>query len=282
MKRTTYEAYLQSVHRVIHHIETHYADRLSTALLAQVAGYSRYHFHRIFLAITGESLGEYIRKVRLLHSAPKLRNDVRVTDVAMESGYETPAAFAKAFKARFGQTPTDFSKQTKQLKGAKMIQPDIVTLDPQEVLCVRRTGDYKVACSGAWETLMKFAYTQKIKHKRNLMGKTAKMLSIGYDDPRTTPESDRRCDACVSYDDKQVIPEGDVIAKSIDGGTYLSYLHKGSYDQLETVYAELFAYIVSHEMTLADRPPFEQYLNRDPRRTKPENLRTRIYIPIER
>ena len=40
-------------------------------------------------------------------------------------------------------------------------------------------------------------------------------------------------------------------------------------------------YIISHEMTIDDKPVFEKYYNHDPRRTKPENLRTETYIPIK-
>ena len=47
------------------------------------------------------------------------------------------------------------------------------------------------------------------------------------------------------------------------------------------VYANMMDYIISHEMTIDDKPAFEKYYNRDPRRTKPENLRTEIYIPIK-
>ena len=66
---------------------------------------------------------------------------------------------------------------------------DVKTVEvaPTEVLCVRRTGDYMVSAGQAFEVLMGFAYTQKIKHKKSLMGKEARMFGIGYDDPNSVP-----------------------------------------------------------------------------------------------
>ena len=52
------------------------------------------------------------------------------------------------------------------------------------------------------------------------------------------------------------------------------------YLSLKETYAVMMNYMIENEMTMADRPPFEKYLNRDSRRTKPENLRTEIFIPI--
>ena len=162
-----------------------------------------------------------------------------------------------------------------------MIKPKIVDFESIEVLYVQREGDYATTASKAWEVLMGFAYTQKMKHKKNLMGKEAQMFGIGHDDPNTIPAKKLRYDACISYDDKSVKPEGEIGVKTIKGGKHLYYLHKGSYDNLKEVYSKMINYITQHEITMSNRAPFEKYLNKDPRRTKTENLKTEIYIPIE-
>ncbi len=281
MKKTTYDEYLQSVYKVVYYIEENYSNDLKLECLAKISGFSKYHFHRIFHAVIGETLNSFIRRVRLANSASKLTGRFSVTEVAMQSGYETPASFAKAFKECYGLSPKMFFKRKLQKKGEIMIEPKIVKFEPLEVLCVRKRGDYTQSAKEAWSVLMKFAYTQKIKYKKNLMGKDAEMFGIGYDDPNTTPAENLRYDACISYDDKSVTPEGEIVVKTIKGGKHLYYLHKGAYDGLKAVYDDLMRYVIDHELTLADRPPFERYLNRDPRRTKPQNLKTEIYIPIE-
>lgn len=281
MKKTTKDEYLQAVYRVIYHIEKHYGDDLSVELLSKIARFSKYHFHRVFHSIVGMSMGEYIRMVRLQESSSKLRSDVSVTEVALKSGYETHASFAKAFKVRFGLSPKEFSKKTKEQKGYIMIEPKIVDFETVEVLCVRKMGDYTVSAGEAFGALMSFAYEQKIKHKKKLLGKDSMLFGIGYDDPNTTPLDDLRYDACITHDDKTVEPKGEVVVKSIEGGKHLYYLHRGSYEGLKKVYADMIQYMIENELTIANRPPFERYLNRDPRRTKPQNLKTEIYIPIE-
>ena len=74
---------------------------------------------------------------------------------------------------------------------------------------------------------MSFAYAQKIKYKKNLMGSDAMMFGIGHDCPETTPSEDLRYDACITYDDTSVKPEGEIGLKSIESGKCLCYLHKG-------------------------------------------------------
>ncbi len=281
MKKTTKDEYFQAVYKVVHYIEMHYAKELDLEVLAKLSGFSKYHFHRIFLSIVGENLNAYIRKVRLSLSTRKLANGLSVTEVAMQSGYETPASFAKAFKERFGFSPRAFSKKYQTGANKMNIQPKIINFDAVEVLYVRKKGDYMVSAGEAWEVLMPFAYAQKIKHKKNIMGKDAQMFGIGHDCPETTPAQDLRYDACISYDDKSVKPEGEIAVKFIEGGKCLCHLHKGSYEGVKDVYASMMDYVIENELTMDDKPVFEKYYNRDPRRTKPENLRTEIYIPIK-
>ncbi len=280
MKKITKDTYLQSVYRVILYIEQHYPENLTIEELSRVAGFSPYHFHRIFKSIIGESLGSHIRRVRLAMSTSKFLTDQSITAIAMESGYETPASFTKAFKHHFGITPREFSKRIRSTKGSNMLEPIYVNLEPIDVLCARKTGDYMTSCGEAWEMVMAFAYKQKIQHKKSLMGKEAMMFGIGHDNPGITDVDKLRCDACISLDDPSVQPEGAITVKTIAGGRYAMFLHKGAYDKLQSVYNAIGDWIVEKGVSLRDEPMFEKYLNRDPRRTKPENLRTEIYVPI--
>jgi len=280
MKTITKDDYIQSVYKVTLYIEQNYNQELTLEELAKVAGFSKYHFHRVFKTIVGESLGSHIRRIRLARSTSKFMTNRKITQIAMDSGYETNASFSKAFKKQFGITPKEFSQKVKTTKGLKMLEPKFVELEPVEVLYVRKTGDYNKSCGEAWEVLMAFAYQQKIKYKKNLMGKEAMAFGIGHDNPSVTDVDELRCDACISWDDRTVEPVGEIGHKTIAGGKYAMFLHKGSYDKLKSVYAEIGDWIVESGVMLRDEPMFEKYLNRDPRRTKPENLRTEIYVPI--
>jgi AraC family transcriptional regulator len=281
MKKVTKDDYIQSVYKVILYIERNYHEELTLEELSKIASFSKYHFHRIFKSIIGETVGEYVRKVRLQNSTRKLStSNQNITQIALDIGYETNASFSKAFKERFGVTPKEFSKNLKSKQRTIMIEPKIVELEPIEVLYIRKIGDYTKVAGEAWESIMSFAYPQKIKFKKNLMGKDAQMFGIGHDDPSITQKNELRYDACISYDDKSVKPRGEIGVKTIEGGRYIKYLHKGAYEGLKESYQKVMDWIIENNYTIANKPPFEKYLNRDPRRTKPENLKTEIYIPV--
>jgi AraC family transcriptional regulator len=180
----------------------------------------------------------------------------------------------------FGTSPSLY-KQTKHdlLKEIAMIKPvRIEDIRPISVYCARNTGPYD-SCGAAWETLMKFAYTQKFKCKKNLMGNQARMFGISYDDPDVVAPENLRYDACITADD-EITLENDIEKREISGGRYIVFLHKGPYDGLSDTYSSAYRYVLENYQ-IRDVPSFEQYLNRDPRRTKPENLKTEIWIPVE-
>ena len=281
MKKITKDDYIQSVYRVIFYIEQNYRSDLTLEELSKIANFSKYHFHRVFKSIVGENLSDYIRRVRLSSTTLKFKTDKKITQIALGSGYETNASFSKAFKKHFGITPKEFSLMQKKKKGSKMLQPKIVELEPVEVLCVRKEGAYDKSAKEAWEVLMGFAYQNKIKYKKKLMGKGALMFGIGHDNPNIIDGNKLRYDACITWDDKSVKQEGEIFSKIIEGGKYAMFLHKGAYENLKSTYDEIGDWIVESGAEVRDLPMFEKYLNRDPRRTKPENLKTEIYVPLK-
>jgi AraC family transcriptional regulator len=109
-------AALQSYHarmqRVLDHIDQHIDDDLDLDALSSIAAYSKYHFHRQFTAIFGLSVHRYIQLVRMKRASYRLAyaNTQSVTDIAMDAGYDAPDAFARAFRQRFGQSPSSFRK----------------------------------------------------------------------------------------------------------------------------------------------------------------------------
>jgi AraC family transcriptional regulator len=94
---------------VMRYIRHHIDKPLNRETLADVAGFSVPHFHRIFRAHVGESAISYIRRLRLERAARKLRmGAVDITEVALAAGYDTHAAFGKAFKGQFALSPSEF------------------------------------------------------------------------------------------------------------------------------------------------------------------------------
>lgn len=98
-----------SIFSVQQYIRRHIHEPLNREVLADVAGFSIPHFHRIFTAHTGESAISYVRRMRLIAAGRKLRmGAVDIMQVALAAGYESHAAFGKAFKKQFGVSPSAF------------------------------------------------------------------------------------------------------------------------------------------------------------------------------
>lgn len=97
------------IHKVEQYIHEHINEPLRRERLAAAAGFSVPHLHRIFIAQRGESIASYVRRMRLLRAGRKLRiGAVDITAVALAAGYDSHAAFSKAFKQQFGLSPSEF------------------------------------------------------------------------------------------------------------------------------------------------------------------------------
>jgi AraC family transcriptional regulator len=110
--KTALERYHARMQRVLDYIDQHLDEDLTLQTLSGVAAFSQHHFHRQFKAVFGITLHRYVQLLRMRHASYRLafRPDHTVTDIAMDVGYEAPEAFARAFKQRFGQAPTEFRK----------------------------------------------------------------------------------------------------------------------------------------------------------------------------
>jgi AraC family transcriptional regulator len=286
----TYQEYQESFKRVLIYIQKNLDQELSLETLAKIACFSPYHFHRIFKAFFNEPLYLFVKRLRLEQAARDIMHTHKsITTIALDTGYETPASFAKAFKQYFRHSPSEF-RTKKQLENFNFTQNikknylkkeykmnfEILKISAQKVLFVKKIGVYTEAANLAWPVLMKFAYSHK------LMQKDTKLIGISYDDPNITDATKLRYDACITIS-KDIEVSGEIGIQTIEGGYYAVFLHKGAYDKLGETYNAIFnSWLLESKNKLRNAPCFDVYLNRDSRRTKPENLRTEIYVPIEK
>lgn len=105
------ENYHNRMQRVLDHIDRNLDEDLDLGAMSDVAAFSKYHFHRQFTATFGLSVHRYVQLVRMKRASYRLAYDVQsVTNIAMDAGYDAPDAFARAFRQRFGQSPSTFRK----------------------------------------------------------------------------------------------------------------------------------------------------------------------------
>ncbi|WP_373684309.1 GyrI-like domain-containing protein [Sphingomonas sp. R-74633] len=109
MKPDASQLYLARMGRVLDHIDAQLDGDLGTETLAAVAAFSRFHFHRQFAELFGISVHRYVQLARLKRASLALayRTDP-VLDIALDSGFGGPEAFARAFRQRIGQSPSAF------------------------------------------------------------------------------------------------------------------------------------------------------------------------------
>ncbi|WP_308637498.1 AraC family transcriptional regulator [Paenibacillus silvisoli] len=106
------EDYLLQVQTTIEYVEAHLAEELTLSRLAGVAGFSDFHFHRVFLSMAGETVMEYVRKRRLALAAKQVAcSDAKLLDIALDNGFQNHETFTRAFKRMFSMTPAEYRKQ---------------------------------------------------------------------------------------------------------------------------------------------------------------------------
>jgi AraC family transcriptional regulator len=286
-KKKTTEDHQERINKVLTYIKKHKSESHSVKQLAIVACYSPFHFHRIFSAFTGESLLSYIRRIRLEAAASMLSyGKESIIQIALEVGYESHGAFTKAFRGYFGVSPSEYRVSPVHIEKSNhqlttdiikdiIMQSKIVTMDEQLVLFVQKTGPYSQAAEEAWSALCQYAYPNKLMKKDTLS------YGISYDDPNVTAPENLRYEACISLE-APIKVKGSLETKTIAGGRYAVFLHKGPYENFSKTYDWIYSqWLPTSKEELRDTPCFENYMNRDPRRTKPENLKTEIYVPLK-
>lgn len=109
--------WIDKMNSVISYIEDNLDSDIGFEKIARVAGCSSYHFQRMFSFITDIPLSEYIRRRRMTLAAYELQNsDIKIIDIAIKYGYNSPNSFTRAFQNMHGVTPSTARKTSVQLK----------------------------------------------------------------------------------------------------------------------------------------------------------------------
>src|SRR5262249_51192638 len=152
--------------RVLVYIDAHLDEPLGLEDLARVAHISPFHFHRIFRSVMGKTLQTYVKQLRLEAAEGMLRySDRPITEIGLSIGYESHAAFSKMFRQLIRLSPTRYREHMRPLvetmlkrtqSDEKTIQPKFITRQDEEVLFIRRVGDYQKSPYEAFDALFLF------------------------------------------------------------------------------------------------------------------------------
>lgn len=278
--------YQEKITKILAHIEANLGAKHQLEELAGMVYLSKYHFHRMMTAYLDESLGAYIIRLKMDTAAKLLcYSNLPMREIAFNIGYETPAAFAKAFKKRFQVSPSSFrANKNSRLAINQYPKQQTNFVLPQKVKFIPTLkivfDDFKggynlVDINKTWLNFLTKA------HKHQLITNNTHYFGISRDDPTITPVNKVRYAACISINADQAVQEDEFVQQTIGGGKYLSVLFEGSYDQLGAVYQQIFKTIIQENVhVLRDEPIFDKYLNNSGH-TPSDKLLTEICIPIE-
>jgi AraC family transcriptional regulator len=136
--------WLQKINGAMDYIEGNLADDIDYNAAARIACCSVYHFQRMFSFITEIPLAEYIRRRRLTLAAFELQNSsIKVIDLALKYGYDSPDAFSRAFQNMHGITPTSARELGAKLKAYPRLSFHISIKGDVEM-------NYRIVESGAY------------------------------------------------------------------------------------------------------------------------------------
>ena len=272
------------MHRVLEFIDRELDGPLDLATLAEIAHFSPYHFHRLFAAWMGETLGDYLRRRRVEVAAMRLSSQPRlpVLTAAISVGFGSGEAFARAFKNRFGCSPTTWRQQNRNAQPKRNPgqgdsnhdqatqhpppehgvssdnQPEtpmnvtIVDRQPALVAYQRYTGPYGEPISRYWQETM-YPWLRE----NSLLGQPR--YGISHDDPSITDADRCRYDACVEIP-SDFVPRGRALTATIPGGRYAILHFRGTVAKIGEAWNSLLRdWLPSSGLQLDARPCFEHY-----------------------
>ena len=108
--------YRENIQKSIDYIEDNLKSEFMVEELSEMAGFSLFHFYRLFRTAVGMPVMQYVARRRLLHGIYEIECGRLMIDVALDYGFSTYAGFYKAFIREFGCTPAQFTKMYKVKK----------------------------------------------------------------------------------------------------------------------------------------------------------------------
>jgi AraC family transcriptional regulator len=277
------DVYLERMHRVTAYVDQHLDQFLDLETLAEVAHFSPFHFHRLFSALMGETVGGYLRRRRCEVAATRLLAQPRLSilQIALGVGFGSAEAFSHAFSARFGCSPTtwrlhqaaerpansnadqanskpDQAQQDKPIKNSVSLTTEtpmnvqVIERKPAQIAYLRHVGPYGQSINTFWQTQV---YPWMVAN--GLIGQAR--YGISHDDPRVTAPEQCRYDAGCEIP-ARVLSRGDAHQTTIPGGQYAALSFKGIVADFEPTWDALLRdWLPSSGLQLDSRPMFEYY-----------------------
>lgn len=277
--------------RAKRYIRMHLSEPLSLARIAREAGSSVHHFVRLFQAYGGETPFEFARRIRLITALRMLQDDpdASITEIAMNIGYDTPAALDKTFRKHLMLTPSEFRKLGKEQQDALVYDQSRSRLPKEAAMnlttefdpvirpvthyaFIEKRGPFAEVAPPLWNELHSLLARIDRREIREYLGVS------GVDKSRPGEDAMIYQAGVALANEADLLPAG-MQQRSIKAGDYARFVLTGPYAHIGMAFDRIFKTLAEKQVKL--RPEFciENYLN-DPRVTPEGQLKTELLVPI--
>ena len=277
------EDYIKRINTILLFIDDNLDSGLSLEIIASVGSYSPFHFHRIFRAITNETLNSYITRKRIEKTASILlhQKNVSITELSLQYGFNSNSSFTKTFKKFYGISPSDFRKSSS--KYSKIRQAESKNGQEnglfEEYICSIRYHVNWIRMNAKIEIIelpkLDLAFITQIGHEglgnaygrlmqwaipKGLLKEDSKMLTIYHDSFKITDPNKVRMSACLILKEKIKV-DGEIGLTVIEKGKCIVGHFEIGINEFEKAWTGLFIWMNENGFRKADRNPFEIYHN---------------------
>jgi AraC family transcriptional regulator len=278
--------------RAQRYIRLNLDEPLTLHTISKQAGSSSYHFARLFLAYTGETPFDFLRRIRLATALRMLQEDPEgsVTEVALSVGYETPSAFNKVFKKTLSMSPSDFrnlgqaaqydaiydlSKPRIQQEVVMNLTPnfEIVSRPATHYVYLERQGPFAEIAPGTWTDMLPLVFGQ-FDHSQ-----IVEFLGLSTIDRTKMGEEALIYQAGVALKSPPSKLAQGLQYKKINAGKYARFFLTGPYSHVWVAFNEIFKTLSERKVELRQEFCIENYLN-DPKVTPEDQLLTELLVPV--
>lgn len=305
---TTLDRHAALVNRALAHIDAHLDQPLDAPTLADRAALSRHHFHRVFAAQVGCSVGSYVTWRRLQRACALLVSGREpVLEVALAVGFESSQALAKALRRELGTsasavrrgdlavwselwTPWRAPGLATPVKGNPM-EPTRYADLPAGLWSLTATARGMVQRTLTRAAQQAYGELMPAVARAGLMPRLRSCISLCPDDAQGPDDPQCRFVAGVVFgyaladgsgqgERPDLALTGTLAWQALAPGRHAVFAHVGPYDQLYRSWHAIYHdWLPTCGETLRDDPPLEVMLN-DASQTPAAELRTEIWIPL--
>ncbi len=283
---------LERYKKLLSFIDAHFKEDINIKKVEEVCHYSYRNINRIFEALHHETIGKYIKRLRLEKAAQYLKySEMEVSDIAHEVGFEDRTSFSKAFKNKYKNSPSAFRKNSESdwedmqeslLKkdGVKRekLSFEIEYLPDFKTLFIEYRGPYddRKSIDETWEKLMSYATN------KDLISDTSILMTEIVDDEEISDHIRSRYYFSLVLEQPLTFkPEGLFRTKSHQRQKYVKFTFKGSDKENADFYRQIYTFWMQDVgLEMVDLPTLEFYPNYEEGIPEKEVI-TEIYIPVK-